>query len=257
MGCCSSSNFKSASAPNHLCSSDVRSDIPHQDKAVGPPLPPEEESVKEVLSETPVPKPQIPNIEIQQDNKPVTSWPAVDKVVPKPTTAPPPADETSEMSDLCSNLSESVSALSTATAPTEEGEVRQRSPAKFRNRPVSGQRNAVGKSPIRRSSQPSPGRVVQTGLRDRQRRDLGEISGRRSRSPATRVADGGAGVRKPGLSRSPSSRKTGKSPRSDPDKCLKQEESAKREGDKWPPMPPTVNESLENPLVSLECFIFL
>ncbi|XP_047311675.1 striated muscle preferentially expressed protein kinase [Impatiens glandulifera] len=265
MGSCFSTIFKpTASAPppppsNHQRLSDVRSDIPYQAESTAPPLPPEEESVKEVLSETPLPKSQtqIPKIESPQDNKRVNWPPAIEKVVPKPTIVPSPAEETSEMSDLCS-VSESVSAMSTATA-TEEGEVRQRSPAKFRNRLVAGQRNnAVGKSPMRRSTQPSPGRV-QTGVRDRQKRDLGEISGRRSRSPATRVA-GGDGVvgggRKPGLSRSPSGRRAGKSPgraRSDPEKCPKQEEPANNE-DKWPP---TVKESLENPLVSLECFIFL
>ncbi|KAI7981288.1 hypothetical protein LOK49_Contig53G00007 [Camellia lanceoleosa] len=96
-----------------------------------------------------------------------------------------------------------------------------RSPAKIRTR----------KSPAR--SYPSP-------------------NGRRTSSLA--AAEGGGGARK-GLGRSSSGRKPGNSPgrtwSDSPEKTREVEEKKKTTA------PPTTKESLENPLVSLECFIFL
>lgn len=83
------------------------------------------------------------------------------------------------------------------------------------------------------------------------RREPGENSGRRSGSPGRRANAG----------RSPSGRRAGPSPGRvrmvrDPNESesdeRKEEEERERESEWQGP-----NESLENPLVSLECFIFL
>ncbi|CAL5411187.1 unnamed protein product [Camellia sinensis] len=274
MGCCVSTPNKPAIAPNHHHphSSSVRSNIPHHSKAAPPP---EEETVKEVLSETPTPKPHVPKIVEDDEEKKIGSNPApihkireeenninnnnnnnnVDKLeTPLMMITTTTTEEVSEVSEICS-LSES---LSTVTTEKREDEVR--SPAKFRNRAISGERREIGRTPARRSD-PSPGRVRSVPGRERRpavaaegrRRDLGESSGRRSRSPATRAAEtGGAG--RAGVGRSPSGRKTGKSPVRERSEV--NEKTRKPEEDTWL-SPTTTNESLENPLVSLECFIFL
>ncbi|XP_052202547.1 uncharacterized protein LOC127808177 [Diospyros lotus] len=257
MGCCVSTNSKPASPPkdhHHRHSSSARSADFRHSKAP-PPL--EEETVKEVLSETPNPKPPVPKIQDEKEAK-IQEDDASDVGDKTPFTA----TEVSEVSDITS-LSESVSTL-TERREEDEGEVRQRvarSPSKLRRR---GSTPAVGKSPVRRSD-PSPGRVRLVPARERpgvapagQRQDSGDVNMRRLRSPAKRGAETGA-ARTAGLGRSPSDRKTGKSPdrvRSDQsEKTRKVRETADKEAATWPP--PTGNESLENPLVSLECFIFL
>ncbi|KAI8000704.1 hypothetical protein LOK49_LG09G00627 [Camellia lanceoleosa] len=271
MGCCVSTPNKSPIAPNHHHphSSAVRSNTPHHSKAAPPP---EEETVKEVLSETPTPKPHVPKIVEDEEEKKIGSNPPpihkireeeninnnnnVDKLETPlmMITTTTTTEEVSEVSEICS-MSES---LSTVTTEKREDEVK--SPAKFRNRATSGERREIGRSPARRS-EPSPGRVRSVPGRERRpavaaegrRRDLGESSGRRSRSPATRAAEtGGAG--RAGVGRSPSGRKTGKSPVRERSEV--NEKTRKPEEDTWL-SPTTTNESLENPLVSLECFIFL
>ncbi|XP_042519269.1 serine/arginine repetitive matrix protein 2 [Macadamia integrifolia] len=207
------------------------------------------------------------------------------KMGSRKTLPPDPAvEEISEVSDMCS-LSESVSTTTIGEGRIDDGEVRQRvdrSPAKIpRKRPVGGEftgRTERGEktSPARRFDQ-SPGRrndnnatmkpspvrhhhtrdMTGTGgaYTNRRRspgsdggvsRDPGEGSARRSRSPATRA----------GLGRSPSSRAVrspARIPALGPENGRKPEESRGDEGNwNWP-----ANESLENPLVSLECFIFL
>lgn len=228
----------------------------------------DEETVKEVLSETPNPKPYLPKIE--DEPKKLPSLHEIQEgvnykndVLKKSNSINPTAEEVSEeVSEICSTLSESVS---TATFNEKRdndvsGEVRQRmttdrSPAKYRNRQVSGDlrsERVVGKSPARVSEQP-PGRVRSINGRERRVVGHGESSGpgQRSRSPANRT-DGGNGTRN-GVGRSPSVRKTGKSP-SRVGSDL-HEKSRRREGGNLAPT--ASNESLENPLVSLECFIFL
>ncbi|KAJ4981626.1 hypothetical protein NE237_032463 [Protea cynaroides] len=263
----------------------------------------EEETVKEVLSETPTPKPSFRNVETQKIPKP--SIPKIEKEKkpsPPPTPLPLPSfpkkieeevakrakpspdpsqvvEEISEVSDMCS-LSETVSTTTIGERyGVEDGEVRQRvdrSPAKIpRKRLVSGELPARtergGKSSPARRLDPSPGRRNDNNatkpsqihhqstrdtnggyIRRRQipscssggvRRDLGESSGRRSRSPATR----------PALERSPSS-KAVRSPARIP--TLGQDNGERSEEAKEEGNFPT-NESLENPLVSMECFIFL
>uniref|UniRef100_A0A5B6ZUY6 Serine/arginine repetitive matrix protein 1-like n=1 Tax=Davidia involucrata TaxID=16924 RepID=A0A5B6ZUY6_DAVIN len=270
MGCCASTTNKAPSAPHKPRPSSAALIKPSR----APPPPSfEEETVKEVLSETPTPKHPIPKIE--DEEKKNTAKLALHKIQEeddnnvdkKPLMVA--AEEISEVSEICS-LSESVSTTTVTEKrdDDDDGEVRQRlgrSPAKFRNRSFSGDSSAkrermVGKSPARRPPEPSPGRVRSVSCRERrglvtdgQRRDSGDSSGRRSRSPAARTEGGG---QRPGLGRSPSARKSGKSPggvRSDLAEKTRKVEETNREG-KWAP---TTNESLENPLVSLECFIFL
>nr|XP_027108746.1 uncharacterized protein LOC113728549 [Coffea arabica] len=277
MGCCVSTTNDKPSAQN----------LPHNSKQNRTPPPPshpllEEESVKEVLSETPsVPKkPTIVRArhEYQDPKKfksllPATAPNIPDEKFKKPIMVLKPEEFSEEASEICSTLSESVSTATYCTEKNDDDGTDNRLRF-FRHRSLSGdcrRERVAGKSPSKRP-EPSPGRVGSGSGRDArgrvanngQRRDCGESSGRRSRSPATRSEGGGA---KTGLVRNGSARKGGKSPgrvKSEVgDKIRKVEDAhngnfgySNRESreNKWPP---TGNESLENPLVSLECFIFL
>ncbi|KAK4361073.1 hypothetical protein RND71_020025 [Anisodus tanguticus] len=237
MGCCVSSNNNKL--PPTISNSSQQS---------------EEETVKEVLSETPTTI-QKPNLYTNENSPKISS--TISKF----------SNNTMKEKHHNKYLSEEVSEICSSTlSETEkqyvpENDV-QRSPAKYRNN------RSVGSSPAR-ISDPSPGRV-RSGSgsgsgRDCRgpRKDNGECSGRRSRSPGMRTENGGYGS---GLGRSPSVRKTGKSTgrvRSElGDRIRKMDErdyyygNNNGENKKWPP-PTNGNESLENPLVSLECFIFL
>lgn len=251
MGCCVSSNKPTPPPPSTKLS---RTPPP-------PPSPPHpvEEKVKEVLSETPNPKPRIP-ISLEQDNY-------VPQLKKNPNTVN--SDEISDVSEIYSTLSESISTNTERRDNEEDNEVRQRvvtsaEKLKLNRRSFSGdftgkKERGTAKSPATRPD-PSPGRArivpgrERRSIQDARERDAGESSRRRSRSPAVRNDGGGS---RQSLGRSPSVRKTGRSPgrvRSDlTDKTRKVDGGNNREG-KWPP---TSNELLENPLVSLECFIFL
>ncbi|KAK1327092.1 hypothetical protein QJS10_CPA01g02325 [Acorus calamus] len=227
--------------------------------------PPVEETVKEVLSET-----------------------------PKLSSAPPPRDcvkrsaavlisdeRSDDASEICS-LSESVSTAATMTTEKAEelerfrewrAERRSASPAKAqRKRSLSGEfpggmrrdRGGGGggrysPSPSRRAEKPLSGREAVQAARSRGggavvaangvRRDPGERSGRRSASPA----NGRAAADPKGLGRSSSSRRGMASPRRAP---LPEPEDGGW-GVEKAAFPAAANELLENPLVSLECFIFL
>ncbi|KAI3456285.1 hypothetical protein Pfo_012948 [Paulownia fortunei] len=290
MGCCFSTN-SSSPPPKTPHISNSKTTIKHSSISKSPPPTHpllEEETVKEVLSETrTIPKPPSPRIPRVQGNRqnespfikaaPLLtdlSRTAHEKehqtggVCKKPVMAFGSDDLSEEVSEICSTLgeSESVSVSTTVTEKRENNcdrndelrELRQRSPARYKNRSFSGEvkrEKTVGRSPGRRS-EPSPSRVRPgTGSGYGRRRDSGESSGRRSRSPVTRTESGPS---KTGLVRSQSARKTGKSPArvgSGLGERIRKLDEGKDDGDKkWPP---TSNESLENPLVSLECFIFL
>lgn len=277
MGCCVSTTNDEPSAQN----------LPHNSKQnrTPPPSHPllEEESVKEVLSETPsVPKkPTI--VRARHENHdprkfksslPTTVPNIPDEKFKKPIMVLKPEEFSEEPSEICSTLSESVSTATCCTEKNDDDRTDNRLRS-FRQRSLSGDcrwERVAGKSPSKRP-EPSPGRVGSGSGRDArglvanngQRRDCGESSGRRSRSPATR-SEGGGGS-KMGLVRNGSARKGGKSPgrvKSEVgDKIRKVEDAhnsnfgySNRESreNKWPP---ASDESLENPLVSLECFIFL
>ena len=251
MGCCVSTNRSYSSPSSNPREPPLRSTAKGSENRAPPP---EEETVKEVLSETPKWKPKF-------DAEKPTEAQVTDekeKLFIKP-------EEISEVSEVCS-VSESVSTLA-------DEESRQRvngSPTKVRKaRSFSGElgtrrERTAGKSPARRAEQ-SPGRrnagsvrVVQMGNgvsgNQPRRRDAGENSGRRSRSPATRTDSGAA---RSIVGRSPSARRTNQSPArvraAAAESGGRKLENSNMEG-KWPS---SANESLENPLVSLECFIFL
>lgn len=276
MGCCASTN-KSAKPNKSGRISNSTTAAAAKRGGVSKSPPPshshlEEETVKEVLSETPKPpSPPIPKFQSKHESPFIKSAPLLQEkrqngVVYKPPflafAAASASDDLSEASEICSTLSESVSATTSVTEKRENNngerraDSRQRSPARLRNRPFSGElqrEKTVGRSPGRKP-EPSPGRARPgpgPGSGYGKRRENGESSGRRSRSPVTRGESG--------LGRAPSARRTGKSPgRVGPgsgEKIRKLES-----GDsKWPAAPTNAgnDELLENPLVSLECFIFL
>lgn len=194
-------------------------------------------------------------------------------------------EEMSEVSEICSlTMSESVSTTTAKSVADDGGEVRQNrrqrisgSPARIpaRNRLTShSPSRKTEQSPVKRtvnngssvrlastSHHNESTRVRRVGLApDPRRRDPGESSGRRSRSPAT--------TRSGTVNRSPSRRATAtQSPgrvRSEPNErggsrrlegkigINKNENNKNRNTSST-----TTKESLENPLVSLECFIFL
>ncbi|KAK4347113.1 hypothetical protein RND71_033452 [Anisodus tanguticus] len=246
MGCCVSSN--NSKLPPTISDSSQQS---------------EEETVKEVLSETPttIPKPKL----YTNENSPKKSSPISkysNTMVEKQhkhhhIMKNHPNDLSEDVSEICSSTLSEATVTDKRYAPEDDvTKVLQRSPVKYRTNSLQ---RSVGSSPARRSD-PSPGRIRSGSERDSRgpRKDNGECSGRRSRSPAMRTDNGGYGS---GLGRSPSVRKTGKSPgrvRSElGDRIRKMDERDYGNGEnKWPP-PTNGNESLENPLVSLECFIFL
>lgn len=266
MGCCASAHQNKT--PPSLQTN------PHQFPCVSKSPPrAEEEAVKEVLSETPKPRPR-PDSPLREHH--VHEEDAVKSklllLTPKkafseqkfqdPCT---PTDEISEASEMCS-FSESIS---TATLKEEEddhhrphqassAEVRQmvyRSHSQGFNNGGHYNYNQLQqrRSPARRRPEPSPPRRRNNPSPGGPRRDLvGDNPGRRSQSPGTRANVG----------RSPSSRRTGPSPgrvrmvQPGPVPGPENEEEGgevRRESEEWQ----GPKESLENPLVSLECFIFL
>ncbi|XP_009339714.2 serine/arginine repetitive matrix protein 1-like [Pyrus x bretschneideri] len=322
MGCCLSTaaaGKSSALGPQKhrhslVGSEELRSGAVRESRA---PPPVDEETVKEVLSETPKPKtkppPQSsppplfehePVLDRDQEKRAASDEEELPVFVSLKTKLDPEkieqkipisnnngggGGEISEVSEICS-LSESMSATTVTRDDDEEVHQRlvNRSPMKLRqNRDSSmGQRRdrVVGKSPTRRtesspgrrygpngagsvrlvqSREPGPGQqpMSRRGPRTESNRcDPGESSGRRSRSPAMRITDGG-GVNRTNAGRSPSPRRSGKYPTrtaigpiesssSGPTRRVAEEPN--KEGT-WP----TTNESLDNPHVSLECFIFL
>ncbi|KAM1033293.1 hypothetical protein TB2_036295 [Malus domestica] len=318
MGCCLSTTDAGKSSafgpPKHRHSlagtAESRSDAARESRA---PPPIDEETVKEVLSETPKPKhpqqsspPPLFKHEPVQDRDQGKKAASEEEELPVFVSLKTKIDpekieqkvpicnnndgggEASELSEICS-LSESMSGTTVTRDDDEEVHQRfvNRSPVKFgQNRDSSmGQRRdqVVGKSPSRitasspgrrygpngagsvrlvQSREPSPSKqpMSRRGSRpESNRREPGESSGRRSRSPATRITDGG-GVNRANVGRSPSARKSGKYPgrttigpieSSSSCPIRRVAEEPINEGN-WP-----ANESLDNPHVSLECFIFL
>ncbi|XAR59129.1 hypothetical protein NMG60_11014788 [Bertholletia excelsa] len=259
MGCC-------VSTQQHRRSSFPRSNASKRSKTAAPP---EEETVKEVLSETATQKPKTEEEVNKKGPGPGTgSEPEMLKILEEddkddgkttPSVAP----------DVDVSLSESYSeSASTVTERRDggDGEVLQRvtrSPAKIRLPAAStgqGERTALRKSPARRP-EPELYAARVRSLPDRARRAAASDGQRlrpRSSSPATRSANGSRGAARTGVGRSPSARKTGNSScRIQVDPKKKTCKVAERTYKEPAPPPPTANESLENPLVSLECFIFL
>ncbi|KAF9609350.1 hypothetical protein IFM89_015605 [Coptis chinensis] len=224
----------------------------------------QEESVKEVLSETTAPKPRFPKFHEQKILR-LPSFPKLEEQRSRPF------EDVSEVSEICS-VSESVSTSALTDERSHEyDEVMQQrfgqSPSKQfqRKRSDSGDFYMRGESPVKRSDQhwlnnrsDVGGKSVYAGQVTRPRnlmqngvmRDQGESSRRRSSSPATRIDVGGNN--RPGISRSQSGKRVVRS--LGRNAVLAPEIGQNLEGskEKW-----QVKESLEDPLVSLECFIFL
>lgn len=262
MGCCASTNKPPPSPQFHR----------HSSKSSRAPPPVDEETVKEVLSETP-----NPNHFTKIQNQPRKITPKIS--LPKiPNQQNYNLDENSISGEICSNKSETIS-----TTTFEEDievlrrRVTDRSPAKLRNRQsVSGELRMQRNSPVK-GKQQSPGRVRSGagyemgnrgpgfGSTGRQRPVPGNDPVGRSRSPATRTVVRGGGGGGGGVRRSPSAKKRENSPGRVglrlPEKVMRPDFSSgyDREENGWGPSPIDRNddESLDNPLVSLECFIFL
>ncbi|KAJ6996719.1 lipoic acid synthase family protein [Populus alba x Populus x berolinensis] len=218
---------------------------PHVSTASASP-PPEEETVKEVLSETPIIlEPQMTTTQTQE---PKTLMQGNRKKHQED-------EEISQASETCSNITGTLSTATTTTATattttTTITEIREdevtskkrvnRSPAKVhRKRPYTGDRERVLKYPAK-----TTGQVIRTAAGQRNVGSRG-VRSDFGRSPATRTA-GGAGRGRAGTSPGKAGERSVERKNkedSENGSVLRQQEEG--------------NESLENPLVSLECFIFL
>lgn len=281
MGCC----LGTAAATNHP-QPDV-SKLKTRPAAASPPPAFEEETVKEVLSETPiVPKNPSPsktaplNVDhpkILQSEEGKSESGGVD-------LTKTPTEEIQENDSEMYSYSESFSAATTATVADkkeeiemdEDGEVTQKvknrsPPAKRvpRKRPavssgeLAGRKDRAIRPSARRQTIPSPERKAQlpsrTTTNAQRHRNVGpsndsrrELSARRSRSPAVR---GEAGQRRKVRERSPAEKSSDIVPANVVESEGKGTVEKVEEGGASPE--PQTSESLENPLVSLECFIFL
>ncbi|XP_019168906.1 PREDICTED: uncharacterized protein LOC109164816 [Ipomoea nil] len=228
---------------------------------------PEEEMVKEVLSETRTIRKNPPPVPANGSHQPKNSPPPPEKRR-ESHDRKPSAGLSGEIfsPEICSTRSGSVPMTGKRDHEADVMvEARRRSPARVQKRSVHD-KGGVGRSPSRRF-EPSPGRARSSPGRDPgqgspsnvSRMENGEISGGlRSRSPIMHAENGNA---RTGSGRSPSARKTGRSLErvrselGDKSRRLEESYSNRDSREKWPPT--YSNESLENPLVSLECFIFL
>ncbi|KAK2424538.1 hypothetical protein QL285_034889 [Trifolium repens] len=242
-----------------------------------PPLIVEEEFVKEILFETETPissKPQQVPILTQETNTQMQNMEITkDPIMKKPLEEP--SEEVSIISETCS-VGESYSTTTTATVPeTREDEVtskrrireanrnqngRRNHSGGSRKRSYAGERSRIGGREQRRSKSPAklpeipPEKKVVVGSRLDRRREFSEKVRR----------DSGEGVRR--RSRSPSCQRTVGS-----STCRSELRQMDRAGRRFPPPGKCENEevvverndgvlmeeSLMNPHVSLECFIFL
>ncbi|KAL9297670.1 hypothetical protein ACSQ67_023566 [Phaseolus vulgaris] len=302
MGCCISTPKNQNQCQNSQTTQKNRHHEPPPPQPPPPPTPPppfEEESVKEVLSETPIANPPKVPILTPETN---TLLPLLQNPLPVFETKSPIeelSEAVSQLSETCSmSMSESFSAATTTTATvttTTVTEVREedeatskvhkwdRSPS--RKRPhapdgtLAGRRDRRLKSPARRS-EPSPEKKIKGGsrpLRGREpresvtaanrrrnagaaaiRRDSGEGSGRRSRSPARAMTGkvSAVGSRKEVAPPSMAEKKETTPVFAVGNENEKENKSENEEvGEKNDVASP--EECLENPHVSMECFIFL
>ncbi|PIN04336.1 hypothetical protein CDL12_23125 [Handroanthus impetiginosus] len=246
MGCCASTNRTSPpqNSPRISNSGDSKSPPPSYPSI-------EEETVKEVLSETPTITTFHKNHQNQsQFIKTVGSSGKTDERKHHPNGAilkkPFRAFGNDELSEVASTHFGSAS-VSTITETEENNgeefhEIRRRSPARLRNHSFSAEvkkEKTAGKYPGRKSAH-SPCRNGPGPGRGRRR----ESSERMPRSPAMRTGMGSVSA----------TRKTGRVGFGSGERIRKVDEGKESGENTWLP---TSNELLENPLVSLECFIFL
>ncbi|KAE9593027.1 hypothetical protein Lal_00029194 [Lupinus albus] len=294
MGCCFSKRNPQNQNPHHHNS--LKTQQPHLKSnptlVLAPQPQPafEEESVKEVLSETPISKPhQVPILTPEMKTQmPLVQNPAKDSETKGPNPIIKAEEDVSELvsqiSEACS-ISESLSTANTAitTEKREEDEAtsersnrdripttthkwnRSPSNASSRKGPYAVNGNvAVGrggrpKSPAKRL-EPSPEKKVHSGPRPVRGREYGLVSNRKINAGVRRDSGEGSGRR----SRSPScTRKGGGTTMACAEGGRRQvtpvKDVVEKEkiggGEKNEVVTP--EESLQNPHVSMECFIFL
>lgn len=166
-------------------------------------------------------------------------------------------------SEIDSTMSETISTTTLDDDDIYRRKMIEKSPSKSRTRSQVPRELLPKKSPVRGKDQ-SPGRVRMVperngrgpgfGSSSRQRPGSGNESAARSRSPVNRNVTGGGSGSRNEIGRSLSGRRTGKSPgRVGSDL----HERVRKPGSKRFVTDSNNDESLENPLVSLECFIFL
>lgn len=216
----------------------------------------EEETVKEVLTETPKPEPPKPHRNIKAFHKFTKEEEEDTKVHEKQALFINKGYNTSEICRLRKTIPASTS--------EKAGKRVNGSPIKLlkncsfpgdiddrRDRMVHGSRKFGSVRLIPCRDQLGQ-KMVKEGIR--RRRDPGENSCRQSRSPVTRVDTGDA---RSFVSRSPSVRRTNRSPVARARTTLPERGRRPTEIPAMESKRSCNNESLENPLVSLECFIFL
>ncbi|KAM5580925.1 hypothetical protein ABKV19_010244 [Rosa sericea] len=297
-----------AKKPNSLTQTHIEKP---ETRSPPPPLVVEEETVKEVLSETPIFKPQNPEISPEKNTlSPPKEEPNLAEEEPKLQAEPPPKEaavsEASQLSEPC-GISESYSYSTTTTTTTiadaREDEATSNRKRELgprangssgpvrRKRPYSGEvasQRERGPKPPRRTPEPAAGKRNRTETTSFRGRESGQLrtmqrSGAvptgvrretvssRSRSPATRNA---GGVNRAGRGKSPA-KVTGRAGGSSSSVGVEESEkkgnnnepkeevlAGKKEPEEEQPndgvsQPQQGKESLDNPLVSLECFIFV
>ncbi|CAI8618162.1 unnamed protein product [Vicia faba] len=216
----------------------------------------EEETVKEVLTETPKPEPPKPHPNIRAFHKFIKEKQDI-KVHEKQPLFINKGYDASEICRLRKTIPASTSEKAGKRVNESPIELLKNCsfPGDFddrRDRMVHGSRKFGSMKLIQCRDQLGQ-KTVKEGIR--RRRDPGENSCRQqSRSPVTRSDTGDA---RSFVSRSPSVRRTNRSP------VARGRTSVPERGRRKTEIPATeskrscAKESLENPLVSLECFIFL
>ncbi|XP_022147830.1 uncharacterized protein LOC111016674 [Momordica charantia] len=221
---------------------------------------PEEETVKEVLSETPIARPC--SVQVQQTEQNNKTPEMKVKSLPSPMDGLPSkaeegvvsvsvsVSETSQVTEWCSNMSESVS-MATTISEQREGDEASSKQSREIGRILPEKKSRV----TRRYTQGTESRKARTRKLNEQQSGVSHV--RRSRSPATRTARG--------MSKFQGNMKSSAmTPMKVTAQAGDQQEAAtaekRDEGTAEKPPDGTIqppNESIENPLVSLECFIFL
>ncbi|KAF9681981.1 hypothetical protein SADUNF_Sadunf05G0059800 [Salix dunnii] len=253
MGCCISSNnsnkrgSSNPKPPRHRHSPPVPRKPHVSTTGTSPPL--EEETVKEVLSETPI------ILKPQRTSSPVTTQTQEPKTLMQSNSEK--HQEISQASEICSNITDTLSTATTTTTTTtttiteiREDEVTSRkrvsrSPAKVhRKRQYIGDRERVLRYPAKTTGQVTRTAAGQPNVGSRGgRSDFG-------RSPATRTAAVGVGRGRAGAS-------PGKVTGNAGGRSVERKNKEDSANGSVLRQQPEGNESLENPHVSLECFIFL
>uniref|UniRef100_A0A6N2LXQ5 Uncharacterized protein n=1 Tax=Salix viminalis TaxID=40686 RepID=A0A6N2LXQ5_SALVM len=254
MGCCISSdnnnNKRGSSDPKPLRHRHSPPQPHVSTTCTSPPL--EEETVKEVLSETPI------ILKPQRRTSPLTTTQTQEPKTLMQSNIQE-HQEISQASEICSNITDTLSTATatttTTTTTTTITEIREdeatsrkrvnRSPAKVhRKRPYNGDRERVLRYPAK-----TTGQVIRTAAGQP---SVGSRGGRSDfgRSPATRTAAIGVGRGRAGT-------KPGKVTGKAGGRSVERKNMEDSANGSVLRQQPEGNESLENPLVSLECFIFL